>query len=648
MGNTPKQKAVIRIEARDFINARLQYIEPCVEFTPHEQCHWTDETRLATIQALCGRVMELGDVSKNKPETAPPLELCKPLDVNEETRWKSKAMKQENPSEAETETMEDIVNKARLILNKISWTTLDKLTNQFQDMVVDNDEVRKVCIQLLVNKAQTEHHFGPMYAQLCANIGKQHKVFKKELLTQCQQEFEVDTDHKIEAANKGVEDADLKDYNATLIRKAYIGHVKFLGELYLRDVVKLSIMMHCLDELLKDMEHEESLECFAHMMTTMGEKLDGHAKQNNKPFDWSRVQALRQSTTISNRIKFLLQDLLELKGRGWVKRREEETAKTIDQIHKEVAKEEQKAKMNRRPSSQSSLQSSLRRATSMSSAPTIDEDGFVEINRQSMRRVSSKSEMGSRQNSNNNIAGMNDAAKIPPLRRSQSQPTSMSQYTSPFLKKNLQKKSDVPTAPPMPVPMEDDAPMAPPTLSPEECGKKIKNVLKEYFVGGDTDDAVLTVHELVQVGTDGSVERGGKVIEGASLMVMEMKAEEVDKALKILLRCIVENKLQSESIVLGLNDPLEFLSDIEIDAPLAGNHLAKMISEYVKLNVLSLEMLKEAPEYFRTDGKPASFCVKILKQRGGEVLDSDLAVVEALMTEDDKNTFDSAKAMYEA
>jgi len=101
-----------------------------------------------------------------------------------------------------------------------------------------------------------------------------------------------------------------------LIRKAYVGHMKLLGELYLRDVVKLSIMLSCLDELLKDDEHEESLECFASLMTTMGEKLDTHAKQNNKPFDWSQVEALRSSTKISNRIKFLMQDLLDLKDRG--------------------------------------------------------------------------------------------------------------------------------------------------------------------------------------------------------------------------------------------------------------------------------------------------------------------------------------------
>jgi translation initiation factor 4G len=101
-----------------------------------------------------------------------------------------------------------------------------------------------------------------------------------------------------------------------LIRKSYVGHIKFLGELYKRDVVKLAVMMYCLDELLKDEEDEENIECFAHLMTTMGEKLDVHAKQNKKPFGWDKVVSLRKSQKISNRIRFLLQDLLELKNNG--------------------------------------------------------------------------------------------------------------------------------------------------------------------------------------------------------------------------------------------------------------------------------------------------------------------------------------------
>lgn len=302
---------------------RLQYLDvkEGLGFTPHEQCEWKDDNRIEEIQALSSKVMELGDVSKRDPvDTAPPLEECIPLAINEGTRWKSKSMKQKSavidPEDLPPpETTEEIVGKTLLILNKMSWTTLDRLTEEFIELtqVETNEAVRKAVIHMLIQKSQTEHHFGPMYAQLCATIAKRMKPFKKELLTQCQAEFETDTAHKIAEANKDVTEKEEQEYHRMLIRKAYVGHIKFLGELYKRDVVKLTVMLYCLDELLKDEEDEENLECFAHLMTTMGEKLDGHAKQNSKPFDWEKVVTLRNSKKISNRIKFLIQDLLDLK-----------------------------------------------------------------------------------------------------------------------------------------------------------------------------------------------------------------------------------------------------------------------------------------------------------------------------------------------
>jgi hypothetical protein len=129
---------------------------------------------------------------------------------------------------------------------------------------------------------------------------------------------------------------------------------------------------------------------------------------------------------------------------------------------------------------------------------------------------------------------------------------------------------------------------------------------------------------------------------------MEMKETDVKKFLTLMESCIAESKIENRSIVTGLNDPLELLRDIEIDAPLARSHLALIISELMKWGAIELSMLKDAPEYFRTDGKPAAFAVKILKTRGTDPTNAELDIVGSLMSEEDKGNHASAKSMYDS
>ncbi len=196
----------------------------------------------------------------------------------------------------------------------------------------------------------------------------------------------------------------------------------------------------------------------------------------------------------------------------------------------------------------------------------------------------------------------------------------------------------------LPSTQQEEKPAAPVKSfpSPDDCSDQSKKLLKEYFIGGDIDDAVLSIDEMVGFGHDGSIERGAKVIEGGTLLVLEMKDEEVNKFLTILLRCLKENKIQRRSIAMGMNDPLELLGDIEIDAPLARSHLVKIVAELIKEQHVGLDFLLESPEYFREEGKAGSFAAKVQMATGGEITDADLDVIEKLMTADDKATHATA------
>ena len=143
------------------------------------------------------------------------------------------------------------------------------------------------------------------------------------LLTQCQVEFEKDTSKKVQEMIAGIENKEERDYQAALVKKNYLGHMRFIGELYKNDMIKIDIMLWCLKTLLED--DEEQLECFVKLMTTSGGSLEQQAlalEAAGKPASWEQLQecwtTVGQFATKgpSSRIKFMLQGLLELRDNG--------------------------------------------------------------------------------------------------------------------------------------------------------------------------------------------------------------------------------------------------------------------------------------------------------------------------------------------
>ena len=319
---------------------------------------------------------------------------------------------------------------------------------------------------------------------------------------------------------------------------------------------------------------------------------------------------------------------------GWVTRRKEETAKTIAQIHKEVAREERAAK-------RSSKGVNMRRGKSSGDVreadkkPQVDEDGFVSVAKS--KSVNRSFSMTAMDNTAKNFSTRGSTTAKPEGSRQSNQSKFAVLNESTSSKKSSKSK-----------PIEQKPKIT--YLSPEECSDKAKNILKEYFVGGDTADAVLSVHELVGAGSDGSIARGTKVVEAAVLLVLEMKKEDVEKFLRVYLQCAEDNKIESESFVSGLNDPLEFLSDIAIDAPLAIPHLVSIVAELVKAKIIPFSFLLNSPEYFRTDQNAATFGAKVMKSIGEDAIKSEdfIEVVAKLMTEEDKAKYSSTNELIEA
>ena len=311
---------------------RLDWLDPPTEFPAPTLLHWTDRGKtFFTHQPSL-----LGDVSHqpNQPHyIAPPIKAFQPLQVNEDTRWKSKAFHQPTPDELATTTAEiddqEVLKQALMILNKLSLTTLDKLSDAFFETGIGRStECLTGAIALILEKAQTEPHFSNMYALLCLKIaskelGGTKKLFKKILLTQCQKGFE--TDMSLSTATTTT-DPEEQQYLVTIHKKKYLGHMKFIGELYKGGMIKIEIMLWCLTTLLDNVKEDEKVECFCKLMSTIGYKLEEQShvlsqSDKGKPAEdltacWCKVNTVKNSPQVSLRIKFMLLDLLEMKEKG--------------------------------------------------------------------------------------------------------------------------------------------------------------------------------------------------------------------------------------------------------------------------------------------------------------------------------------------
>ncbi|XP_016357652.1 eukaryotic translation initiation factor 4 gamma 1-like [Sinocyclocheilus anshuiensis] len=175
--------------------------------------------------------------------------------------------------------------------------------------------------------------------------------FRKLLLNRCQKEFEKDQDDdeifeqkqkELDAAAEEEERQRLKEELEEAkdkARRRSLGNIKFIGELFKLKMLTEPIMHDCIVKLLKNHD-EESLECLCRLFSTIGKDLDFEKAKPRMDQYFHQMEKIIKDRKMSSRIRFMLQDVLDLRKNNWVPRRGDQGPKTIDQIHKEAELEE--------------------------------------------------------------------------------------------------------------------------------------------------------------------------------------------------------------------------------------------------------------------------------------------------------------------
>uniref|UniRef100_A0A8C6Q740 Eukaryotic translation initiation factor 4 gamma 2 n=1 Tax=Nothobranchius furzeri TaxID=105023 RepID=A0A8C6Q740_NOTFU len=280
-------------------------------------------------------------------------------------RWvPSRSTRRDVNSSNEKERHDAIFRKVRGILNKLTPEKFDKLCLELLNVGVDSKLVLKGIILLIVDKALEEPKYSSLYAQLCLRLAedapnfdgpsseiqtsqKQSTTFRRLLISKLQDEFENRT-RNVEIYDKHDNPLTSEEEEQRAIAKIkMLGNIKFIGELGKLDLIHESILHKCIKTLLekkkrvqlKDMG--EDLECLCQIMRTVGPRLDHEKAKSLMDQYFGRMRSLMNNKELPARIRFLLQDTVELRENNWVPRKAfiDNGPKTINQIRQDAVRD---------------------------------------------------------------------------------------------------------------------------------------------------------------------------------------------------------------------------------------------------------------------------------------------------------------------
>ncbi|XP_053716583.1 eukaryotic translation initiation factor 4 gamma 3-like [Synchiropus splendidus] len=510
-----------------------------------------------------------------------------------------------------------LLKQVRSILNKLTPEKFDQLMKRVKCLTVDTEERLRGFIDLLHEKAISEPNFSVVYAKMCqqligikvqsTNKPGESVTFRRFLLQQCQMEFEKDNNDEnlvkkqkeldavkeVEERQQLAEELEEVKYKA---RKRSVGNIKFVGELFKLKIIKGAIMHNCISKLLKNSD-EESLECLCKLVSTIGKILDVSGNKTLMDSYFKTISRIVKEKKTSARIRFMLQDVVDLRKNKWVPRREDQGPRTIDQLHNDLKLEQhrEQLKMQEVLLSQQESTVSPRHRCENGRRPCGSHtlmgrympahDGFsspyywpVDWTRLKNLRT---------------ILDMTDLPLMPGGGRN----------LLVFWRKGCGYKPDKLTTVAFQAYHTSSK-----ALKKEEVEKKSKAIIQEYLNINDMEEALLCVQELnssnllsvfVKTGLESTLDQNTVARELIGLLLHQL---------------ITEGILMTQQYFKGLNEVLEMSEDLEIDIPRIWLYLAEQITPILAEGGIPIKSLfEEISKPLIRLGKPEELVVEILR-----------------------------------
>lgn len=278
--------------------------------------------------------------------------------ANQQRRWIAPSTLRRDVLSQDSQHNDFVFRRVRGILNKITPEKFEKLSADILNIIGQGSPtIFKGVILLIFEKALDEPKYSSMYAQLCKRLAEQAPnfessddkitTFKRLLLRQCRDEFEnraaVSSAYDKRIGNLSGDEEE----NRFLAKRKMLGNIKFIGELGKLEMLHDSILHRCCEQLLvgrrKQPIHDqiEDLECLAHLFKTCGRVLDTAKAKPLVDQYFDRLRAIIANNDTPTRIKFLLQDVIEMRENRWMPRKlvTPDGPRTIQQVREDAARD---------------------------------------------------------------------------------------------------------------------------------------------------------------------------------------------------------------------------------------------------------------------------------------------------------------------